>query len=345
MNRESVRRIAFGMSLLFLGPQALACPECQYQSCFLGACACVPTSGCILKSIPAPVRPPDPGRLTERMKHDPIGAAINPMGTYNPTGIPMPEDVAEFAIKNPDQVIGLIQNPGRVLYTPVAAAMIAGRNAVVANGGRPVPENIKVFLRHWYSPELIGSVRWTSDWGTLQNTFQAAQMQFNEDTNALTLINAIVFRDDQAASEPALWAHEMRHVEQYRNWGVTEFARRWVDNSSTGGPVERPAYEREAEADRILASSDDTEDGSPTPPVLSGRPAGRSSTGIAGGPAPTPSGFPAGWQLGQCGCWGFVNLNTVAPAPMCLSGRMVPQMCGPFGQCMGGGAPWVNTCQ
>lgn len=286
----------------------------------MGACACLPKSGCILKIIPPPVRPPDPGRAAEEMKKNPLGAIVNPLGVFNPTGIPQIGDVVEFAIKNPNQVIGMLQDPGRVIYTPVAAAMISGRNAVVANGGQPIPDRIKFFLLRWHTPELLNSVRWTSNWGPLNNTFQGAQMYFNARTNAITLINAVVFRDEASANDPALWAHEMVHVEQYRNWGVTDFARTWVGNSSEGGPVEAPAYARGAEAENVVAT-----EAMPSDQIKSQK-------------------FPSGFMLGPCGCWGAVNANAVIPAPFCLSGFEGPVACGPTGLC-GGGAPWARTCR
>lgn len=303
--------------MLLVPVPALACGECEYEFCTIG-CVCLPKSGCILRIIPPQIRPPDPGRLTERLKTDPIGAIVNPIGVYNPTGIPQTGDIVEFAIKNPDQLVRMAQDPRLVAYTPVAAAIISGRNAVIAKGGHPIPAKIKAFLSRWYSQELINSVRWTEDWGALSNTFQAAQMQFNDQTNAITLMNAVVFRETDAASDPALWAHEMYHVQQYRDWGVMEFARRWVNNSSEGGPVEAPAYARQEEA----ANVEDTTAFVPNPVQK----------------------LPSGYILSPCACWGAVAASAVAPSAVCASGAEVPRACGPMGPCSGG-APWVRVCQ
>ena len=319
-------RKAICAMLLLVSPIAFACPDCQYEQCVFGACVCLPTSGCI---IPPPF---DPGKIIEKLKVDPVGALINPMGVYNPTGIPLPGDVAEFAIKNPDQAIGLISDPGRALYLPVVTAIIAGRNAVINGGGQLVPENIKPFLRHWYSPELINSVRWSSQWSLVNNTLQAAQMNINSDTRAISLINAVVFRNDAAAHDPALWAHEMVHIDQYRQWGVTDFARSWVNNSSEGGPVEAPAYARGAEAELLLVSADITND-----PVRPDSPIVVENM--------HPQKFPTGAMLGQCGCWGSVSPYFSVAAPACQSGIEGPQICGPVNACGGGSAPWVRACR
>jgi len=39
-----------------------------------------------------------------------------------------------------------------------------------------------------------------------------------------------VFATREAALTPALWAHEIVHVEQYRDWGVAGFVARYLDD-------------------------------------------------------------------------------------------------------------------
>lgn len=314
------RALGLGLSLVIfagLASPSLGCPPCQYESCFLGACACLPETGCV---IPAPI---DPGKLTEKLKHDPIGGITNPTGPYNSTGIPLQGDVVEFAIKNPDQVIRLIQDPGLIPYSAVASAMVANRNAVVSGNPNRIPADLLPFLRRWYSDDLLSSVRWTSNWGPLQQTLLAAQLQFNPRTQAITVLNAVIFRNDQLARNPALWAHELLHVQQYASWGVLGFAREWVNNSSNGGPVEAPAYAREDEAERVLAT------GTQPPPPF-------------GPPVAVSPGLPSGWGLSPCGCWGYVNPAARQPAAQCASGVDIPRACP--GWCPTGGMPWQHSC-
>ncbi|MCM2567086.1 MULTISPECIES: eCIS core domain-containing protein [Janthinobacterium] len=310
--------------ILFHGTAATAgCPDCQYEACApLVGCVCLPKSGCIL--------PPaiDPGKVTERGKTDPIGTILNPLAPLNPTGIPTTGDIIEFVVKNPDTAIQLIQNPGQIPYTPVATAMVSARNAVVTSGNaNSMAPEIKAFLLRWHTPDLLDSVRWTSEWSALQNTLQAAQMQFNSNTRAITVLNAVIFRSDDDARDPALWAHEMLHVQQYKNWGVTGFAKQWVDNSSDGGPVEAPAYARENEA-RLLLSSH----------------AGNRALGVSAFYPPIPQKLPSGWMLTSCQCWGSVSPAAQTGAPVCQSGIAIPRACGPAGICGDGGAPWQTSC-
>ncbi len=196
--------------------------------------------------IPVPTIP--------QLAADPIKTLVNPTSYINQTGIPTQGDVFEFVIKNPEAAIELTQNPGDWPYVPVATAMISARNSVVTHGGAPIPDNVKSFLRRWHSDELLNSIRWTTNWGPFQNTFQAAKMGFNEDTEGITVINAIIFRNPNVITDLSLWAHEVYHVQQYHDMGVFGFAKAWVDNSGNGGPIEAPAYARGEEARRILSS-------------------------------------------------------------------------------------------
>ena len=72
----------------------------------------------------------------------------------------------------------------------------------------------------------------------------------NPDIAAVTLIDLIVFRSEaDAEHNVALWAHELKHVEQYLQWGVGEFARRYTQDYQQ---VEQPGYAMELRIEREL---------------------------------------------------------------------------------------------
>jgi hypothetical protein len=49
------------------------------------------------------------------------------------------------------------------------------------------------------------------------------------DVPAVTLDYVIVFSDEKAAlADPKLWAHELKHVMQFAEWGVAGFAMRYL---------------------------------------------------------------------------------------------------------------------
>ncbi|MBV0882140.1 DUF4157 domain-containing protein [Noviherbaspirillum sp. L7-7A] len=313
--------------LLLAASSALACPDGQYEVCAI-VCVCVPNSGEVIKT-PGKVG----GEVVEKIKEDPVKFVVNPGGYINQSGIPTPGDFVEFIVKNPDKLIELVNNPGQWPYIPVAQGIISARNAVINGGGAPIPVHIKSFLQRWYPLDLINSVRWTSNWGPLNNSLQAAQMNFNSSTQAIALINAVVFRNAANSQDPALWAHEMYHINQYRQWGVFGFAQRWVDNSSVNGPVESPAYAREKEARAVLSQ---TAGGGTFPGGVIG--SGTADGGVGNPPMKLPSGYP----LSMCGCFGPLPPNANRPAPACASGIDVPRMCP--GMCPGGGFPYQSSC-
>lgn len=185
---------------------------------------------------------------SETKRERPNKIFMNPDGTLDCKGIPSLTDIFEFFANNPDQAMEMIQDPGQWPYLTVAAGMIACRDLVKAEGGRPVPDRFRRTLRRWYPDDLLNTVRWTTMQETMRQFLKDARMNFADDTLAVTVIDVVIFRDDKLAEDGALWAHELFHVQQYGKWGVFGFARKWVENSSVHGPVEAPAYARGAEA-------------------------------------------------------------------------------------------------
>ncbi|HSG65666.1 MAG TPA: DUF4157 domain-containing protein, partial [Gammaproteobacteria bacterium] len=57
---------------------------------------------------------------------------------------------------------------------------------------------------------------------------------------AVTLDNVILFAGADEASDATLWAHELYHVMQYRDWGIEGFAARYLADHRT---VEHEARE------------------------------------------------------------------------------------------------------
>lgn len=173
---------------------------------------------------------------------------MNPDGQIDSTGTPTLNDIFEFIDRNPEQAMELIQDSGKWPYLTVAMGIIACHDAVMAGGGQPIPARLRKTLRRWYPDDLLNAVRWTRIRGPIREYLQEARMGFDADTLAITAMNAVIFRSDDLAEDGPLWAHELYHVQQYRLWGVFGFAKKWVENPSVKGPIEAPAYAREAEA-------------------------------------------------------------------------------------------------
>jgi hypothetical protein len=94
---------------------------------------------------------------------------------------------------------------------------------------------------------------------------------------AVTLINVVVFRGPSEATDRSMWAHELTHVDQYRDWGVHSFAVQYARNWHS---VENPAY---AKGNGYEAWAANTGNGIPNQ---------------------QPAGLPSGFGMSACGCWG-----------------------------------------
>jgi hypothetical protein len=81
------------------------------------------------------------------------------------------------------------------------------------------------------------------------------------DVSAITLLDVVVFTNEwDVYNNPKLWAHELKHVQQFREWGVRSFGIRYARNH---GAVETAAREY---ADGYV---DWRDRGSPPPPPTS----------------------------------------------------------------------------
>ena len=117
--------------------------------------------------------------------------------------------------------------------------IVQSRNAAANDGTQSIPSNIRNKLAKYYDDRVLNTARYkVGDNGTLN----AAKTMFqNPDVNAVTLIDIIVFRyPADAANNLALWAHELKHVQQYLDWGVRDFASRYIRDFKA---IEDPAYE------------------------------------------------------------------------------------------------------
>jgi hypothetical protein len=135
------------------------------------------------------------------------------------------------------------------IAAPALALWLAQARAEAANAGiQPIPPHIREQLLHWYDPSVLDTARYKiSDNGQFS---AASAMLQNPDVGAVTLIDIILFRDAQTAEQDiALWAHELKHVQQYQEWGVLGFAQRYTQDFNA---VEAPAYAIQAEVRRSV---------------------------------------------------------------------------------------------
>ncbi|NKJ38734.1 DUF4157 domain-containing protein [Rhizobium sp. SG570] len=122
---------------------------------------------------------------------------------------------------------------------PVLAPYIQQSRNDAMNGAMPIPPYVRQRLTGYASEDSMNRARYKiGDNGALNLGHLTMQMGWG-DPQAITLIDVIVFRGPSEANDIALWAHELVHVDQYRDWGLQGFALRYARNSNE---VEAPAY-------------------------------------------------------------------------------------------------------
>jgi hypothetical protein len=122
---------------------------------------------------------------------------------------------------------------------PLLAAWIASeRDAAIARGVEPIPPRIRAALAGYVPSDILDRVRWregASDLSLPQNAIRFGEVP------AITLIDVIVFEQRSAAlDDPTLWAHELKHVMQFAEWGVDGFSSRYLGDYEA---VEAEAWE------------------------------------------------------------------------------------------------------
>ena len=168
--------------------------------------------------------------------------------------------------------VGDLRNPGRIVKNIEREARNVGRQVdrvrleAQAQAGAPafvewlnqsrrsssrsaqsIPYEIRQQLQGFYDEDLLNRVRFrVGDAGV----FNLANLSIRYgDAEAVTLIDVVVFKNRNDAHYNArLWAHELKHVQQFRDWGTRDFAIRYLRSWNS---VENAAYD----ADRRFAES------------------------------------------------------------------------------------------
>lgn len=164
-----------------------------------------------------------------------VAAGRVQIGRPDPAGAVrrFPEVIARF----PQDLANLVNVPGSAL-----ALAVRNAKAQALNGARPIPPQIRQMLQPYVPEEILDSVRVNINVRRL--SLNSAVMMLNHDVEAITLEDVVVFdTDEHVQSDYITWAHELTHVQQYRDRGVETFANMYVTNSWV---LENEAYNRAA---------------------------------------------------------------------------------------------------
>jgi len=220
------------------------------------------------------------------------GAAYScPDGYYNtPLGVCLPNSGTVVDTVRKPVVEGLTQLGGPALEQWI----INSRNTAI-NGSQPIPLPIRAQLAAYYSQDILNRARYKVGDNGLINA--ARTVMNNPDVSAVTLVDVIVFRNaGDVFNNIPLWAHELRHVQQYAEWGTRDFALRYTRDN---GGVENPAYAIENQVRANLTAQTLPPPGPPPGFGMPGPPPGFG----APGPFPVATGVPVRFcrtPIGTC---------------------------------------------
>lgn len=168
------------------------------------------------------------------------------------------------------------------------------RNDAIGNSAS-IPSEIHQRLAGTFDEDVFSRVRFKIGDNGFFNAGNNILM--NHDVNAVTLIDVIIFRGTLQAQDAATWAHELKHIQQYRDWGTHSFAVHYLRDYTE---VENPAYAVQHQVEAQLR---------------------------------TASGLPPGSTIQPCGCQQQPTV-LVLPDARCQSGEIqptsCPSTCGPF---------------
>jgi hypothetical protein len=113
------------------------------------------------------------------------------------------------------------QYTANIVSETLAAALQRSRDTLRPQG-KPIPDEVKKGLIPFYSPEALENVRYVI--GDVSPSGLAGFAIRNGNAAAVTLIDTVVFKDESYVGSLGLWAHELHHVQQYNEWGLSGFA-------------------------------------------------------------------------------------------------------------------------
>ena len=135
--------------------------------------------------------------------------------------------------------------------------IIQSRDEALADGVESIPATVRSSLSGYVPEDVLNRVRWRVGGGG-QLSLQQNSFYFAE-TSAVTLDYVIVFREESdVLDDVELWVHELKHVIQFMEWGIEEFAARYLlDYESIESEASRYRWDwvfrEQARAKRISA--------------------------------------------------------------------------------------------
>lgn len=155
-----------------------------------------------------------------------------------PVGVPVPPE-ARDVLRNAGNAIlkspleKTFANPdleSRKAEAEAAAPLLenwlaTSRDSAMA-GSNPLPAYVRSAMGAFYDDRLLDKVRFKIGEPNLDNA--AGLLITYGNAIAVTLIDLIVFKNESDADDLTLWAHELRHVQQFADWTTRKFAYNYI---------------------------------------------------------------------------------------------------------------------
>jgi hypothetical protein len=103
---------------------------------------------------------------------------------------------------------------------------IQSRNSALSGGVWAVPPTVRQQLQGVFDNDVFNRARYKIGDAGVANLANLS-IRYG-DAQAVVLIDVIVFANEDATNDIALWAHELKHVQQFRDWGTRNFSIRYL---------------------------------------------------------------------------------------------------------------------
>lgn len=134
-------------------------------------------------------------------------------------------------------------------FSPVLAwAIRSSRDQALQDGAKPIPPHLRQLFAPFIEERLLDQVRWNLA-GNRPGVDTLVD-RWNPKHRAVTLDNVIVFLDETAVEDRALWIHELLHVGQFDPAGVDGFSRSYI---GTWRHLEQHTHDRARRVEELVA--------------------------------------------------------------------------------------------
>lgn len=150
-----------------------------------------------------------------------------------------------FCMPDDGTVIDVVLKPGTEAwaqqYGPIIATWLQASRETAYSASQPIPAHVRAQLSGFVPDDVLNRARYKVDDNGVLNA-AADILRINGDIAAVTLVDVIVFRNgSDAQSKYKLWAHELKHVRQFMDWGTLDFGIHSARNYYS--EVEQPALD------------------------------------------------------------------------------------------------------